>query len=99
MKAAMRSVIGVARDIAGLFFDDGSLAIAVLLILAATALLALGAGFDGPEASVFLVSAVIAALVENVVRTARACVSSETRRLPVGTAAIPVQGVLRFPHR
>jgi len=101
MKAFMRSVIGVLREIAGLFFDDGSLAIAILVILSATALLAHATGFDGPEAIVFLVSAVIAALVENVVRTARAAarVSSETRHFVAETAAVPRERVMRFPHR
>jgi hypothetical protein len=58
------------RGIAGLFFDDGSLAIVVLAILAASVIVvnALGA----TAAMVFLVGSVIAALLENVLRTARA---------------------------
>ncbi len=72
MKALVRSAIGLAREIAGLFVDDGSLALAVLVILAATAILMHAAWLDTPAAMTFLVSAVIAALVENVARTARA---------------------------
>ncbi len=59
------------REIAGLFFDDGSLAIAVLAILAIAAVLLHNAWFDGLEALTFLAGGVVAALLENVIRTAR----------------------------
>jgi hypothetical protein len=72
MKAIIDAVTGLASELAGLFFDDGSLAIAVLLILAATALFASTPWFDAPAAMAFLVGGVIAALLENVLRTARA---------------------------
>jgi hypothetical protein len=65
-------VLGFLREVAGLFFDDGSLAIVVLLILFTTAILTANSWFDGPEAMAFLVGGVIAALLENVLRTARA---------------------------
>jgi hypothetical protein len=68
MKALMSSALALLRQLAGLFFDDGSLAIAVLVILAATAILA---GTDEPAATVFLVAGIVAALLENVLRTAR----------------------------
>lgn len=71
----MKALLRFAREIAGLFFDDGSLAIAVLVILAATAILIDAAWFDGPVAMAFLVGGVIAALLENVVRTARIAAS------------------------
>jgi hypothetical protein len=58
------------RGIAGLFFDDGSLAIVVLAILAAAVIVMNALG--GPVAMLFLVGSVIAALLENVLRTARA---------------------------
>ncbi len=61
----------VLRELAGLFFDDGSLALVVLAILAVTAILWNNAWFDGPEAMAFLVGGIIAALLENVVRTSR----------------------------
>jgi hypothetical protein len=67
----MSAVLGFFRELAGLFFDDGSLAIAVLVILAATAILTNAAWFDGPVAMAFLVGGVIVALLENVIRTAR----------------------------
>jgi hypothetical protein len=68
----MKAVLGFLREVAGLFFDDGSLAIVVLLILLTTAILTRNSWFDGPEAMAFLVGGVIAALLENVLRTARA---------------------------
>ena len=67
----MRRVLDLLREVAGLFFDDGSLAIAVLVILAVAAILLGNSWFDGPEAMAFLVGGVVAALLENVVRTAR----------------------------
>jgi hypothetical protein len=73
----MRQVLFLARQIAGLFFDDGSLAIVVLAILAATAILARVAWFQGPVSIAFLAVGVTAALVENVVRTARAARSRD----------------------
>jgi hypothetical protein len=72
MKSFLDSALGLARQLAGLFFDDGSLAIMVLLILAANALYTSTPWVHGPAAMAFLVGAVIAALLENVVRTARA---------------------------
>jgi hypothetical protein len=67
----MRAVTDFLRELAGLFFDDGSLAFAVLGVLAATALLVRVAGVDGLPALALLVGGVIVALLENVVRTAR----------------------------
>ncbi len=60
-----------ARAIAGLFFDDGNLAFVVIAILGTTAILVANGWFDSPEAIAFLVGAMIAALFENVLRTAR----------------------------
>jgi hypothetical protein len=67
----MSSVLRFAREVAGLFFDDGSLAVAVLVILAATAILMSMDWVDAALAMAFLVAGVIAALLENVTRTAR----------------------------
>jgi hypothetical protein len=67
----MNRLVRLGREIAGLFFDDGSLAIAVLAILAATAILADANWLDGLVAMAFLVVGVTAALLENVLRTAR----------------------------
>ena len=77
MKRRMNPVLGFLREVAGLFFDDGSLAIVVLVILATTAVLMDNAWFDGPEAMAFLVGGVIAALLENVLRTAHVAFSGD----------------------
>jgi hypothetical protein len=68
MKALLGSALALLRQLAGLFFDDGSLAIAVLVILSATAILA---GTHEQAAMALLVGGVSAALLENVLRTAR----------------------------
>ena len=54
-----------------LFFDDGSLALVVLVILAVSFIVMNGAGLEEPAAMVTLAGGVAIALVENVVRTAR----------------------------
>lgn len=72
MEARLSALLGLLREIAGLFFDDGNLAIAVLVVLATTAILTDRAWLDAPSAVAFLVSGVVAALLENVIRTARA---------------------------
>jgi hypothetical protein len=68
----MKALVALLKELLGLFFDDGRLAIAVLAILAATALLQLAGPFAGLAAAAFLVAGIIAALLENVIRTARA---------------------------
>jgi hypothetical protein len=69
MKLAMRTV----RELAGLFFDDGSLAIALIFILGTAAVLSNAAWFSPePQAAMaLLVGGIIAALAENVLRSAR----------------------------
>jgi hypothetical protein len=69
----MKPVMRFVRELAGLFFDDGSLAIALLFILAAAAILSNAAWFSPePQAAMtILVAGVVTALAENVVRTAR----------------------------
>jgi len=66
----MKSLLGVLRELAGLFFDDRSLAIAVLFILVAAKILSKAAWFDASSATAFLVAGVVAALIENFLRTA-----------------------------
>jgi hypothetical protein len=65
MKAALRAV-------AGLFFDDGSLALVVLGVLIATSLLRHAGLIGDLGAMALLVAGTVAALIENVVRTALA---------------------------
>jgi hypothetical protein len=71
MGTFVAAVLSFFRQVAGLFFDDGSLAIVVLVVLILTGILTGNAWFDGPEAMAFLVGGVVAALLENVLRTAR----------------------------
>lgn len=71
MKPLARAMLGFFCQLAGLFFDDGSLALVILVILAVTATLLGNEWFDDAEAIAFLVGGVIAALLENVLRTAR----------------------------
>ena len=67
----MKSLLAFIGGLAGLFFDDGSLALAVLVILVAASWLARsGWAGEGP-AMALLLSGVLAALAENVMRTAR----------------------------
>ena len=73
----MKRVLDLLREIAGLFFDDGSLAVAVLVILAATAILVNISSIGAAAAMPFLVGGVTAALLENVLRTARTAASGD----------------------
>jgi hypothetical protein len=72
-------VLHILRQLGGLFFDDASLAAAVLFILAVTVILSRTAWFDAdPRATMaFMVGGVVAALVDNVVRAARAARSGQ----------------------
>ena len=65
---ALRSVL---LALAGLFVDDASLAITIVLILVATAFVASTPWIAGAWLGVALVAALIAALLENVARSAR----------------------------
>jgi hypothetical protein len=69
----MKPVMRLARGLAGLFFDDGSLAIALVFVLGTAAMLSNAAWFSPePQAAMaLLVAGVVVALAENVVRTAR----------------------------
>ena len=58
------------KTLLGLFFDDGSLALTVLVLLATSALAMRAQWLSGRAAMVLLAVAIIAALIENVVRTA-----------------------------
>ena len=65
MKVAMRALLG-------LFFDDGSLALVVLGVLVAASLLRHAGLIGSRGAMALLVAGTVAALMENVVRTALA---------------------------
>jgi hypothetical protein len=71
MRTLMNALFGLLRKIAALFFDDGNLALAILAVLAVTAIL-LHTALAGTGAGLaFLVGGVVAVLLENVLRTAR----------------------------
>ena len=61
----------IGCELFGLFVDDGSLAQAIVVLLAVTALLAREQFIDISHAAVLLVAGSIIVLVENVVRSAR----------------------------
>jgi hypothetical protein len=67
----MKMLSTIARELFGLFVDDGSLAHAIVVLLAVTALLAREQFIDISHAAVLLVAGSIIVLVENVVRSAR----------------------------
>jgi hypothetical protein len=67
----MKMLSTIGRELFGLFVDDGSLAQAILVLLAVTALLAREESIDIGYAAVLLVAGSIIVLVENVVRSAR----------------------------
>ena len=66
----MNPMLRALRGIAGLFFDDGTLAICVLFILVVTEILSKAEWFDPSWAAAFLVAGIVAALIENFLRTA-----------------------------
>ena len=67
----MKMLSTIGRELFGLFVDDGSLAQAIVVLLAVIALLAREESIDIGYAAVLLVAGSIIVLVENVVRSAR----------------------------
>jgi len=67
----MKMLSTIARELFGLFVDDGSLAQAIVVLLAVIALLAREEFIDISYVAVLLVAGSIIVLVENVVRSAR----------------------------
>ena len=67
----MKMLSTIGRELFGLFVDDGSLAQAILVLLAVIALLAREEYIDISYVAVLLVAGSIIVLVENVVRSAR----------------------------
>jgi hypothetical protein len=67
----MSRLVRALRELASLFFDDGSLALAIVAILAASALALRSGWLAAPGGALLLVGGTVAALVLNVMRTAR----------------------------
>jgi len=70
------------RRVLALFFDDGSLALVILGVLVAAGLLKHASVTSSRGAMVLLVAGTVAALVENVVRTARRNMNQNNRMGP-----------------
>ena len=66
----MRTLIAILREIAGLFVDDGSLALAILAVVGAAAFLAIVLKASALAVGLVLLGGCAAVLIENVIRTA-----------------------------
>jgi hypothetical protein len=66
----MTAIIGLLRELAGLFVDDGRLALSVLAVVALAAILSLVPGASLASGGV-LVLGCLGALIANVVKAAR----------------------------
>lgn len=67
----MNAIFGMIKTLFGLFFDDGSLAVAIIGLLVALALLATAGLLVSPVITmVLLVGGTLLLLLENVIRTA-----------------------------
>lgn len=67
----MRALIATISELFGLFVDDGSLVVAILVLLGGVALLVHEAVIGGGLAAVLLFAGSLTMLIENVVRSAR----------------------------
>jgi hypothetical protein len=67
----MKWIVDAARELVGLFVDDGSLAIAVLIWVAIAVLAFPALPVDGGWLAVALFAGLALILVENLLRTAR----------------------------
>jgi len=67
----MNAIGNAARGVLGLFFDDGTLALVILALLAATGFARNWGWIGDPGAMGGLVGGSIVALLENVLRSAR----------------------------
>jgi hypothetical protein len=67
----MRTLIAIMREVAGLFVDDGSLALAILAVVGVAAFLAIVLKGSAFAVGLVLLGGCAAVLIENVMRTAR----------------------------
>jgi hypothetical protein len=67
----MNAIAQTFRTLMGLFFDDGSLALAIVTLLVAVTLLAKTGLLESPLMMALLVIGTLVLLLENVMRTAR----------------------------
>ena len=67
----MRTLTAILREIAGLFVDDGSLALAILAVVAVAAFLAIVLKVSALAVGLVLLGGCVTVLIENIVRTAQ----------------------------
>ena len=67
----MRTLTAILREVAGLFVDDGSLALAILAVVAVAAFLAIVLKISALAVGLVLLGGCVAVLIENIVRTAQ----------------------------
>jgi hypothetical protein len=67
----MRTLTAILREVAGLFVDDGSLALAILAVVAVAAFLAIVLKTSAFAVGLVLLGGCVAVLIENVIRTAQ----------------------------
>jgi hypothetical protein len=67
----MKPLTAAMRELVSLFVDDGSLALALLAVVAAAALLRLEVGASSPAAGLALLGGAAAVLIENTARAVR----------------------------
>ncbi|HXM31656.1 MAG TPA: hypothetical protein VN919_05810 [Xanthobacteraceae bacterium] len=67
----MRTLIAILREVAGLFVDDGSLALAILAVVGIAAFLAIILKASALAVGLVLLGGCVAVLIENIMRTVR----------------------------
>jgi hypothetical protein len=67
----MRTLIAILREVAGLFVDDGSLALAILAVVGVAAFLAIILKVSALAVGLVLLGGCVAVLIENIIRTVR----------------------------
>jgi hypothetical protein len=67
----MRTLIAILREVAGLFVDDGSLALAILVVVGVAAFLAIILKASALAVGLVLLGGCVAVLIENIMRTVR----------------------------
>jgi hypothetical protein len=67
----MRTLIAILREIAGLFVDDGSLALAILAVVGVAAFLAIVLKVSALAIGLVLLGGCVAVLIENIIRSAQ----------------------------
>ena len=67
----MRTLIEILREVAGLFIDDGSLALAILAVVGVAAFLTIILKASALVVGLVLLGGCAVVLIENVIRTAQ----------------------------